>query len=427
METIYDLAGIGLGPFNLGLAALCQPIKKIKTIFLEQEAAFAWHPGLLIEGTTLQVTYLADLVTLADPSSKFSYLNFLRRQNRLLQFGIHENSYITRAEYNRYCQWAVTQLHNLLFNHRVKKIHFNKGDNCFELISFAKSNKPLRIIKARHIVTGIGTQPYIPGNLAEHLGADIIHAGDYMKHRNRFLQSANIVLVGSGQSAAEIFYDLLVKTAAGSTRLSWFTKSDRFYAMEHTRLSYEMTSPDYIDFFYSLSREQKERLLSRQHTLYKGINYQLINAIYDKLYHAGASLRERIKILAQAELKRISQKGTGAYELVFYHNALEKEFSVTGNSVILATGYKETAPDFLNGIKRMLNVDAAGKFAVKRNYALDKANRVFVQNAEMHTHGFNAPDLGLGAYRNAVIINTVLGQDYYPVDANTCFQTFGLI
>ncbi len=33
-EIIYDVAGIGIGPFNLGLAALCNSIKNLKTIFL---------------------------------------------------------------------------------------------------------------------------------------------------------------------------------------------------------------------------------------------------------------------------------------------------------------------------------------------------------------------------------------------------------
>ena len=38
---------------------------------------------------------------------------------------------------------------------------------------------------------------------------------------------------------------------------------------------------------------------------------------------------------------------------------------------------------------------------------------LFVQNAELHTHGVGAPDLGLGAHRNAVIANALCGREVY--------------
>src|ERR1700683_1834552 len=44
----YDLLGIGLGPFNLGLAALCYDIPQLSTAFIEQKDSFDWHPGLLL-------------------------------------------------------------------------------------------------------------------------------------------------------------------------------------------------------------------------------------------------------------------------------------------------------------------------------------------------------------------------------------------
>lgn len=76
-ETIYDVACIGIGPFNLGMAALCQPISSMSTIFLDQRPSFCWHEGMMIPETTLQVPYLTDLVTLAHPSSRFSYPSYL--------------------------------------------------------------------------------------------------------------------------------------------------------------------------------------------------------------------------------------------------------------------------------------------------------------------------------------------------------------
>jgi len=426
-ETIYDIAGIGIGPFNLGLAALCQPIPGLSTIFLDQKPAFNWHEGMMIPGTTLQVSYLADLVTLADPSSKFSYLNYLRSNNRLLQFGIYEKNYIARSEYNRYCKWVCEQLDNLLFGVGVGSIFFDAASDCFEIFSKSACGATMPIIKARHIVVGIGSRPYIPAMIRPLLDERVIHSFDYMYYRNIITASEKVAVIGSGQSAAEIVYDQLSCRHPEQGSLTWVTRSDRFYAMEHSKLNYEMTSPDYISFFYGLDPRVKEALLNGQFPLYKGINHQLIDAIYDKLYQLdmeGQNLQ--VVIRTHSELKDISKTPGGQYSLLFNHIALKKNFGIESDFVILATGYKYELPGFLKPVKDLIQWDDKGRYKVGRNYSIDLGNRIFVQNTEMHTHGFNAPDLGLGAYRNAVILNNILSKKYYPVDEDTCFQFFGI-
>ena len=96
----YDFIGIGAGPFNLGLAALSADLPDVDGLFLEQRTEFDWHPGLMIEGVTIQVPFLADLVTMADPTSRFSFLNYLKQVGRLYPFYIRESFYPLRAEYN---------------------------------------------------------------------------------------------------------------------------------------------------------------------------------------------------------------------------------------------------------------------------------------------------------------------------------------
>ena len=68
-EMLLDI-GIGIGPFNLGLAALSNNIPNLDTKFFDRNASFNWHPGLLMAETRLQVPFFADLVTPADPTSQ---------------------------------------------------------------------------------------------------------------------------------------------------------------------------------------------------------------------------------------------------------------------------------------------------------------------------------------------------------------------
>ena len=103
---MLDLIGIGLGPFNLSLAALLEKTD-ITAKFFEQQAKFNWHKGMILPHTTLQVPFMADLVTLIDPTSPYSFLNYLHTQHRLLKFYFLEDFKIYRKEYNHYCQWVT--------------------------------------------------------------------------------------------------------------------------------------------------------------------------------------------------------------------------------------------------------------------------------------------------------------------------------
>ena len=91
-----DVIGVGLGPFNLGLAALLATTD-VDAVFFDDKPEFAWHPGLMLPGAEIQVPFLADLVTLADPTSPYSFLNYLHEQGRLYRFYFHERFHVLRA------------------------------------------------------------------------------------------------------------------------------------------------------------------------------------------------------------------------------------------------------------------------------------------------------------------------------------------
>lgn len=87
MKSItHDFIAIGVGPFNLGLACLTQPIENLNGVFFDKNESFNWHPGMLLQDTTLQIPFLADLVTLADPTSPFSFLNYSKEQGENVFF-----------------------------------------------------------------------------------------------------------------------------------------------------------------------------------------------------------------------------------------------------------------------------------------------------------------------------------------------------
>ncbi|MEO9020986.1 MAG: SidA/IucD/PvdA family monooxygenase [Ginsengibacter sp.] len=425
-SIVYDIAGIGIGPFNLGLAALLEPIKGLRSIFFEKKETFDWHPGLMIDGATLQVPFYADLVTLADPTSKFSFFAFLKSKNRLIRFSISDNNFISRKLFNEYCNWVVAQLGNLYFDYQVSSIHFNTKMKCYEIR--VSNLKKYQIVYARQLVIGVGSNPYVPSFAEKVKGENVFHSSSYLYHKKNILNKDSVVLVGSGQSAAEIFFDLLQYLPSDSLKkVSWLTRSKRFFPMDYSKLSLEMTSPDYIDYFYHLPEHRKRKALKNQDMLYKGINIALINRIYDKLYELSDEIGEvPVRLMANMELQNITQ-ATDQYTLEFYQAEQQKYYQHTSATVILSTGYQRASCNFLEPVKERIQWTKEEDFDINFNYSIDVGSReIFVQNAELYTHGFNAPDLGMGPHRNAIIINTILGYEYYSTEKSVAFQDFGV-
>ena len=428
---IYDLAGIGVGPFNLGLAALSAPVEGLDAVFLERRESFDWHPGMMLEPAHLQVPFMADLVTLADPTSPYSFLNFLKQTGRLYRFYIRENFYPLRAEYNQYCQWVAGQLDSVWFGTDVREVTYDDGVYTLSVDGPAGPE----VLRARRLVLGTGTSPYVPAAChgivdaaANDRGGLVLHNADYLSRKSELQKQRSITIVGSGQSAAEIYCELLQEIDVHGYQLNWVTRSGRFFPLEYTKLTLEMTSPEYVDYFHGLPQEQRDGLIKSQKNLYKGINSELIDAIYDLLYTKSLSGMVDTQLFTHSALTGASwDAASGSHTLRLRHEEQGADYTLDTEAVVLATGYSYQEPRFLAGVQDRIARDSAGRFAVERNYSTGvEPGEIFVQNAELHTHGFVTPDLGMAAYRNSCILREVCGREVYPVEQSIAFQQFGV-
>ncbi len=428
-DCVYDIIGVGIGPFNLGLAALLKPVTEINALFLEQKPQFHWHPGLLMEGTTIQVPFLADLVTMADPSSRFSFLSYLQAQSRLYHFYFWEQFHIPRREYNHYCQWVAQQLPSCHFGQRVETIFQQENSHCFEVQTRDMASGTISTYRCRNLVLGVGSVPHVPACLQDVLSENVFHSAEFLHRRDRTRQSKSITVIGSGQSAAEVFYQLLQEQETYGYRLEWHTRSQGFFPMEYSKLGLEHFSPDYIHYFHQLSPEGRERVLSEQNLLYKGISFDTIADIYNLLYERSvADSSPNVRLLSSVEVKEV-EIIDDIYRLEYRHLQQDRRFAHETDCIILATGYHHQIPSCLADIHSLIQWHQ-GRYVVNLDYRLELTqeipNQIFVQNGELHTHGVGAPDLGLGAHRNSVIINTITGKTVYPVNSRNVFQQFGV-
>ncbi|PYC88210.1 alcaligin biosynthesis protein [Streptomyces tateyamensis] len=422
--STHDFIAIGLGPYNLGLACLTAPLDDLDGVFLEEKPQFDWHPGMLLDFATLQTPFLADLVTLADPTSPYSFLSYLKESGRLYPFYIREQFYPVRAEYNAYCRWAAGKLGSVRFGHRVTLVEYDESEGLYTVTATTATGSAS--YRARHLVLGTGTPPHLP-EACQGLGGDLVHNSGYLAAKAALQRKRSITVVGSGQSAAEIYYDLLAETEVHGYKLNWVTRSPRFFPLEYTKLTLELTSPEYVDYFHALPQETRYRLEAEQKSLFKGIDADLINGIYDLLYQKSVGGPVPTRLFTHTAVRTAAwDEAAGRYTLGLHHAEQQREFTLETEGLVLATGYRYRTPAFLAPVLDRIRHDSRGRFDVARNYSIDTTGRgIFLQNGATHTHSITSPDLGMGPYRNSWILRELTGREVYPVEKSIAFQEFG--
>ncbi len=434
--TILDLTGVGIGPFNLGLASLLSSHPQVSATFLERKPSFRWHEGLILPGTTLQVPFLADLVSMADPTHRLSFLNYLAVHDRLYKFYFYENFLIPRQEYDDYCRWASQQLESCRFGESVIDVRHDAASQTF-VTETRSPTGAVRSYHSRNIALGIGTAPHLPAWAGLRGNAPIFHSAEFAKRKAELTKARRVTVIGSGQSAAEcvlaLFSELTPERIAAGASIRWITRSAGFFPMEYSKLGLEYFTPDYMRAFHTLPRSKRRDVVADQGLLYKGISFSTISDIFDLLYERSIGGRDPgLSLSPNCEVTNVEGTGfSGGLKIGVRHNLSEEESIVEADAIVAATGYRHAWPEWLDRLKGdVLQTCERGDLVVGADFRAQRSDggkgAVFVQNAETFQHGVGAPDLGLGAFRNAVIINQLLEKEHYRVTARSAFQSFGV-
>lgn len=118
----------------------------------------------------------------------------------------------------------------------------------------------------------------------------------------------------------------------------------------------------------------------------------------------------------------------GEIVLTCAHRDTGRTFRHHTDLVVAATGYGQAPTPFLAPLEPFVHRDDQGRYVVALDHSISLdpsiTGRVFVANADLHSHGVAAPDLGIGAVRNATIVNAVTGREVYPLPKHTAYTSF---
>ena len=411
-----ELLAIGAGPSNLALAVALEELAPDdlarNSLLIERSDAVAWQQGLLLPWVTSQISFLKDLVTLRDPSSRFSFVNYLHSIGRLDEFINMGGLWPYRTEISSYLAWVA---------HSLAKVRLELGRECAEVTPRRDADGTVvgwltrladgSTISSRYLVVAGGRDAHVPAPLAG-LSADaVVHSTRY-SHRlatlDRDLQY-RVAVVGGAQSAAEMFRAL--QDDLPNAQISWVMRGLGPGVLQSSKFTNEMYYPSFVDKVYGASAEAREAIWREMHrTNYSGVEPDLLDALYAERYVDRLNNRSRTSLVTMVDIVggAPAPDGNGVV-LDLADRTTGKVARTPFDLVFLGTGFDRRMPGLIRRIGDELGL---AEITVNRAYRLELGEPAeaacYLQGVNEATHGVGDSLFSVLAVRSADTVRDIL-------------------
>lgn len=352
---------VSIGPANLALAIALREMQEsanesLRFCFVERQPGFAWHTSLLLPGSQLQVSPLKDLVSMRDPTSSYSFVNYLHQRGRLAAFINREANIPSRREWSAYLTWAAKRMSDYVTysqdvvsvetvqNEEKRENNNNSEGGMARLLRVTTRDVEtgrIYVRLARNITVGVGGMPHVPESFRglyqsgfdaaapgnKKGSAHVVHSSSYLpslaklepllrrreSRRLADLSSAAIAsfsfspttrrheknsaplrlaVVGSGQSAAEM--TLHLRKTFPMAHVSLIFRATAIAPSDDSPFVNAMAfDPERTDAFWSASEtDRKEWLAEFKRTNYSVVRSDVLNELHTALYDQNIELDE---------------------------------------------------------------------------------------------------------------------------------------
>lgn len=433
---VSDVLGVGFGPSNLALAiavdeynadpgALSGPLQMS---FLERQPRFGWHRGMLLEGSTVQVSFLKDLVTLRNPASRFGFLSYLHARGRLADFINHKCLFPSRAEFHDYLEWAAERFHAVVeYRSEVLAVHPVRDDRgvvtAFDVVARrtdegkADDEKTANVTftrRCRNLVLATGLEPRLPEDRSIRPPSERIwHNEDLLFKLERYPGPVDgrFVVVGAGQGAAETV-EYLYRTFPAAEVCAVFARYG-YSPADDTPFANRIFDPGAVDAFYGAPEDVKLSLLDyHANTNYSVVDPDLIDELYRLWYQERVHGRNRLRILNHSRVEVVEPAGDGLRVVIEDRTSGERQVLPT-DVLVYATGYQPSDPmRMLGDAAELFATDDQGRPVVARDYRVmaddDVQAGLYLQGPTEHSHGLTSTLLSTTACRVGEIVRSIV-------------------
>jgi L-ornithine N5-oxygenase len=407
-----ELLAIGAGPSNLALAIALEelaPGLARNSLIVERDEEVSWQRGMLLPEALSQVSFLKDLVTLRNPRSRFSFLNYLHATGRLNEF-VNMGSFVPyRLELAGYLKWTAEQL---------KLVDVRKGRECVAvdpmwtdgvLTGWATRTADGATIRSRYLVIGAGRDARIPEPLRRVAQERVIHSTQYLQRIANLRKDLpyRVTVIGAGQSAAELFSS--VQSDLPECRPTMVMRSIGLNTYETSKFTNELFFPSFIDEFHAARPEARTQILAQMHhTNYAGLAPGMMDSLYRQVYLDRLSGRSRLQMITMHDLTGARDEGDEVVlELTDWRTGAVQELRT--DLVLLGTGFSPEMPQM---VRHVADAVGLGDVEVTRDYrlVLDRPSTAacYLQGVNEATHGIADSLLSVLAPRANDILQDIL-------------------
>jgi L-ornithine N5-oxygenase len=390
--------------------------------FLEEGEDPLWQGGMLLEGSDIQNNPARDLVTLRNPRSRYTYLNYLYESDRLIEHLNLPARFPLRTEYAGYIRWARKHFDHLVhYGRRAERIEAvtHEGRPAYA-VTTASGERYL----GRSLVVGTGRTPYVPEPFDTVDDKRIFHFTEYL-YRIEALPAppALTVVIGGSQSAVEITLDLARRFPTGQVRDYLRAFAPRL--KDTSPFSEEGFFPAFTKYYFDTPRTGKRTLdADLRPTNYSSADEDVLHELYQLVYRQKLAGEQRVFVSGNRRVRSVDQLGgrIGLTVEEVHSGELER---VEADAVVLATGFRdlgpapnqEPYPQVLAGVAQLLRLDG-GYLRISEDYQLETPGTppLFLNGLCETSHGIgDAGSFSLLSLRAAAIAHRLAGLLGSPV------------
>ncbi|NUR30358.1 MAG: SidA/IucD/PvdA family monooxygenase [Catenulispora sp.] len=417
---VHHVAAVGAGPANLSLAALYQAAAGERSMVLfDRQAGPSWHAPLLHPGVDMQTSWLKDLVTVVDPTHPLSFLNYLVTSGRFYALNNSQFGSLPRREYQRYLAWAADRIENLHYGVGIDEISLT-GDG------FRLSAGGVPQALSEHVVVGVGTRPAMPARLSG-LPAERVFVAEELVRRLPAMaadRSVPVAVLGGGQTGCEAVLRLI---GEGFTDVRWIGRGQWFKTIDDSPIANEFYRPEHQRFLQGLTLSTRDRLIREHRHTGDALTPGGMRAVYQANYHALLETGSfAAHILVGHDVVGASAEDDG---IVLRCDTSEHHTEMPVAYAVVAMGRERAPIPFDDELRERVDFDDAGEVIVESDYSIrwkgSNGHRIYALNRARYSHGVPDANLTLLPIRSALVVNSILEREAYPLQENLCAVTWG--
>ncbi|MFI8367779.1 lysine N(6)-hydroxylase/L-ornithine N(5)-oxygenase family protein [Streptomyces sp. NPDC085466] len=374
----HDVLGIGFGPANLALAiALEEEGHDLDIRFLEARPGPSWQSAMMLDGSDIQNHPVRDLVSLRNPRSRYSFINYLFENGRLLDHLNLPMEFPLRKEYAQYVTWAAGHFGRLV-DYGTHVTGVTLGRDADGLPRYTVTTSAGETLQARALVVGTGRAPFVPEPFDAVDSPRVFHLTRYLPAL-RELEEAGVVprrvtVVGGSQSAVELTLDLARRYP--QAQVTTLVRSLTLREKDTSPFSEEGYFPGFTDYYYGASRERKDAIDQFMRlTNYSSADGDVLRELYRLIYEQRLDGEQRVFVSGSRQVRSLDVGEDGVRMSVDELNTGVSEVH-EADFVVLATGFRdlgpaahqERVPALMRGVAEEFAFDAHGYLAVGPDY-----------------------------------------------------------